>query len=143
MITPKLGAARATRQASWLFLIVLTALGGCATRTVQNSGPEEPVISRPQPSTPAAPPVQALSQMLQDSRAQVDARNWQGAIVSAERGLRIDRREPELYLLLAKSYWALAELDRARQFARQGLRYINDPSTAIAMDLNDLLFALD
>lgn len=142
MITSKLGTARAVRQASWVLLVILVSLGGCAIRTVQDSEPEPPA-SRSQPSTPEAPPVQALSQMLQDSRAQLDARNWQAAIVSAERGLRINRREPELYLLLAKSYWGLAKLDRARQFARQGLRYVNDPSTPIAMGLNDLLFALD
>lgn len=140
MISSKLGAVR---QARWLLLAILVSLGGCAIQTVQDSEPEAPAESRSRPSTPESPPVQALSQMLQDSRAQLDARNWQAAIVSAERGLRINRREPELYLLLAKSYWGLADMDRARQFARQGLRYINDPGTPIAMGLNDLLFALD
>lgn len=143
MITFKVSQISTIRPRNWLLLVFLAVLGGCATRIVQESDPEEVVISRPQPSTPQAAPVQALGRMLQDSRAQLNARNWQAAIVIAERGLRIDRREPEFYLLLAKSYWALAERDRARQFARQGLRYVSDPATPIALGLHDLLSSLD
>lgn len=125
----------------WLILALLVGFSGCATQTAPDKEPE-PSVSLPQPTVSTAP-IHALSRMLQEARAQVEDRNWQAAIASAERGLRIDRREPELYLLLAKSYRGLAELDRARQFAHQGLRYISDSTRLIAIDLNSLLVGLD
>ncbi|MEX1032511.1 MAG: hypothetical protein WDZ30_04075 [Cellvibrionaceae bacterium] len=125
--------------------ICLVGLGGCAIQTVPDSDSDAtatPPVARPQPPAPV-PAVHALSRMLEECRAQVEAQQWQAAIASAERGLRIDRREPELYLLLAKSYWGLADLDRARQFARQGLRYVSGPFSPVAADLNRLLAVIE
>jgi Tfp pilus assembly protein PilF len=138
----KKAMAQRRLTATFSLVTILLGLSACATRTAPVVPPEKPPISRPQPSAPQAP-VHALNRMLQESRAQVAAGDWQAAIVSAERGLRIDRREPELYLLLATSYWELADGDRARQFARQGLRYVVDPRSLVAEKLNDLLIVLE
>lgn len=82
----------------------------------------------PDSSTQVTPPAQrspnaAVQSLANQSRAHYNARNYQGAIATAERGLRIDRRSPELYLLLAQSYLQLAKPQQAEQFAQQGLRY--------------------
>ncbi|MGQ9425387.1 tetratricopeptide repeat protein [Gilvimarinus sp. F26214L] len=121
-------------------LALLVLLGGCAVRPiVESPEPEQPEVSRPGSPAPSAAPVQALNRMLEDARTLVAAGDWQGAIVNAERGLRIDRREPELYLLLATSYRGLAQLDRARQFARQGLRYVGDSTGPVALALQEMV----
>lgn len=140
------GARRkASRCASgllcWVLWGLLVALGGCATQTVDQSrsGNNAP---RPQPTVSRSAD-QALTQLIAESRAQVASRDWQAAIATAERGLRIERREPELYLLLALGYQGLAENARAVQFARQGLRYAPDPASRVAGSLNQLLLALD
>lgn len=49
--------------------------------------------------------------------------DYQAAIATAERGLRINRRSADLYLVLAQSYLKLGQPDRARSFVEQGLRY--------------------
>lgn len=45
------------------------------------------------------------------------------AIEFAERGLRIDRKESRLYLVLAEAYRSKANNKQSRYFAKQGLRY--------------------
>ena len=76
--------------------------------------PEEP----PQASSTAA-----VVALIDQARQTYERGQYQTSIAQAERGLRIDRREAEFYLLLAQSYQRLGQDDRARQFARQGLRY--------------------
>lgn len=65
----------------------------------------------------------AVVSLIDQSRLAYEEGNYQGAIAAAERGLRIDRREPELYLVLAQSYLDLSQPEQARQFADQGLRH--------------------
>ena len=98
---------------------------------------EDPAII--EPDEEVAPPVvprtnPAVQSLVNQSRAQYNARNYQSAIATAERGLRIDRRTPELYLLLAQSYVQLAMPQQAEQFARQGLRY-SQAGSAVAEGL--------
>ncbi|HMW70483.1 MAG TPA: tetratricopeptide repeat protein, partial [Cellvibrionaceae bacterium] len=57
------------------------------------------------------------------AQAAYQAGNYQTAISTAERGLRIDRRAPALYLVMAQSYLALNQPTQAAQFANQGLRF--------------------
>jgi hypothetical protein len=45
------------------------------------------------------------------------------AIVLAERGLRVDRKEPRFYQVLASAYNTLANPLQSVYFAKQGLRY--------------------
>jgi Tfp pilus assembly protein PilF len=129
------------RSFGFSIVMVCFGLAGCATYSPSPAPEHEPPpVARPAPSMPEQP-VRAVDRLLQDSRSQLAARDWQAAIASAERGLRIDRREAELYLLLAQAYHGLGDLDRSVQFARQGLRHVTSERSAVARALNDLAAA--
>lgn len=81
----------------------------------------EPEAQTPAPVQPSTNP--AVTSLTNQARAQYNTRDYQAAIATAERGLRIDRRSPELYLIIAQSYVQLAMPQRAEQFVQQGLRY--------------------
>lgn len=117
-------------------------IAGCSTYTQQPQNPppvvnkpgviepNQPVILKPQPgSVPnaPAPAVAALNpaalSLAKQARQQYQSLDYQGAIATAERGLRIERRSAELYLVLAQSYIQLALPDKARMFVQQGLRF--------------------
>ncbi len=88
--------------------------------------PVEPVIPEAVPQTRAPIPVassNATASLVSQARAQYQAKNYQGAIAIAERALRIDRRAPDVYLILAQSYMQLANTQLALQFVQQGIRY--------------------
>lgn len=130
------------RHNACCILAASLVLAGCASGPVQEvNGPSSPG-SRVSPPV-RRPAVDALQELLGEAREQAMVGNWAGAIASAERGLRIDRRQPELYLLLARSYRALGRPDRARQFAGQGLRYIADPADPVAVKLMRLITELE
>lgn len=83
--------------------------------------------NRPRPAS-AAPATNravsgALGSLVSQAQAAYQAGNYQTAISTAERGLRIDRRAPALYLVMAQSYLALNQAAQAAQFANQGLRF--------------------
>lgn len=85
-------------------------------------------LERPEDDTTAEEPstdsgTAAVVSLIDQARLAYERGEYDVAIAVAERGLRIDRREPELYLLLAQSYQHLARPDRAGQFAQQGMRY--------------------
>lgn len=90
-----------------------------------------PVVVKPQPGAvaplPAPAPAVVLNpaalSLVQQARRQYRAQDYQGAIATAERGLRIDRRAADLYLLLAESYVQLGQSDKARLFVQQGQRF--------------------
>ncbi len=136
------------RNFSVIFLLSIVAqLGGCGSNVkpqpsapvVDSVIPIEPSIVTtpevssapivlapvtPQIQTPAPSPASnAIASLAVQARAQYQAKNYQAAIAIAERGLRIDRRAPELYLLLAQSYFQLANTPLALQFVQQGIRY--------------------
>lgn len=146
-----------------LLVIVLLAaivqLSGCATTGEQESSvpvidksvpaektdvilPEKPPIPA-EPPAPApqartvAPVGNAVVSLAAQARAQYAAKNYQSAVATAERGLRIDRRAPELYLILAQSYVQLANTQLAQQFVQQGIRY-SQAGTEIAQSLLSL-----
>lgn len=125
------------------FLLVLSA---CATRPIEVDLP--PATDIPREEAEAAPPQPpqgadlAVNQLLTDARRHLVAQNWEAASASAERGLRIDRREPELYLVLARAYLGLADPHRALEFVRQGLRYANNDSSPVTVDLKRLQASL-
>ena len=120
----------------------LLVIAGCATspqpapqpspvfNKPRVSEPSQPVIVKPQPGAvpvASAPAVTALNpaalSLAKQARQQYQALNYQGAIATAERGLRIERRAPELYLILAQSYIQLSLPEKARMFMQQGLRF--------------------
>ena len=65
----------------------------------------------------------AVVKLLSQARLQYRYGEYQYAVRTAERGLRIDRSQSEWYLILAESYLKLGSSGNAQQFARQGLRY--------------------
>ena len=65
----------------------------------------------------------AVADLLSQARLQYRYGEYQYAVRTAERGLRIDRGQSEWYLILAESYLKLGSSGNAQQFARQGLRY--------------------
>lgn len=128
-------------------ILMLTQLVGCASHT--RTQPSPPVVEKSEPTPPQVvkppekpvesvtpPPVvpqthapapaatsNATTSLVAQARAQYQAKNYQGAIATAERALRIDRRSPEVYLVLAQSYVQLANKQLALQFVQQGIRY--------------------
>lgn len=124
-------------------LVSVLVMVGCSTHQqtpqgpapvvdrVPTAKPSEPVVVQPQPSavpqTPVTPPVQSLSPATQSlarqARGQYQQQDYQGAIATAERGLRIERHAAELYLVLAQAYVQLGQEQKANLFAQQGLRY--------------------
>lgn len=128
-----------------ILLAALVQLTGCATNMQQQ--PEPPVIEKsepaakpevqvpikpPAPLTPlpvtpqtktVAPVGNAVASLITQARGQYAAKNYSAAVATAERGLRIDRRAAELYLVLAQSYVQLANTQLAKQFVQQGIRY--------------------
>ena len=88
--------------------------------------PVDPIIPEAVPQARAPIPVassNATASLVSQARAQYQAKNYQGAIAIAERALRIDRRAPDVYLILAQSYMQLANPQVALQFVQQGIRY--------------------
>jgi len=90
--------------------------------------PNEPPVVQPQPgAVPKPVPTVALNPAAQSlakqARQQYLAQDYQGAIATAERGLRIERRAADLYLVLAQSYVQLALPEKAKMFVQQGLRF--------------------
>lgn len=128
-------------------VFILTQLVGCATNVkpqatpavIEKSEPAaKPEVKQPEKSVePVAPPPavpqtqaptpvassNATASLVSQARAQYQAKNYQGAIAIAERALRIDRRSPDVYLILAQSYVQLANTQLALQFVQQGIRY--------------------
>jgi tetratricopeptide (TPR) repeat protein len=122
-------------------LLVLGVLAGCAGPGVRDLPPviesgetrespwpqeELPPVSPPQeqaPETPPAMPNSAVTSLINQSRSLYNSHDYSAAIAAAERGLRIDRRAPELYLVIAQSYVQLGQSAQAEQFVQQGLRY--------------------
>lgn len=127
----------------WPLLLLLSA---CAGPLIQPPAEEDrsetqaPTAEKEPASTPERGS-SAVASLTQTARNAYQSGDYTSAIASAERGLRIDRREPELYLLLAQSYLALARPAQAEQFARQGLRH-SGSDTWVSQALRTLLNGL-
>lgn len=129
-------------------ITLLSFLAGCTAQHLQ-PGTQSTVPNRdnlpPAPTNEVPPPSrgnQAVYDLINNSQAAFDKGDWQGAIAMAERALRIDRRNPAIYLIIAKSYRALGENAQALQFVEQGLRYTGDTDTDNARELEWLDRAL-
>ena len=130
----------------------LLAIAGCTTTSVTSTPPTpapttkpqvqpgQPAVVQPQPGAvpapvPAAPALNpAALSLAKQARNQYHAQDYQGAIATAERGLRIERRAAELYLVMAQSYIQLAMPGKAKMFVQQGLRFA-PPGSDVAMGL--------
>lgn len=107
-----------------LLSLILLLLAGCVGHMVHTPEPQVETVEQVPERNPA------VDGLIEQAGLAYQSGDYQGAIASAERGLRIDRREPALYLLLARSYLELAQPRQADEFARQGLRY-STPGTVL------------
>lgn len=126
-------------------LVCMTLLvGGCQSNHPSTGRLYRPAVVEPRPaaenpSEQARAPVRAtvepikakgvIQALQQQGRLQLQQTQWREAIVTGERGLRVDRREASFYWLLARAYQGLDEMAEAAEFARQGLRYAPRGST--------------
>jgi len=121
-----------------LLFVAISAFTGCVTKAPSPPPiddkpviltPAEPAVVQPpiavvpKPAPVIAVPNPAVQSLARQARAQYQARDYQGAIATAERGLRIERRAADLYLVLAQSYVQLALPEKAKMFVQQGLRF--------------------
>lgn|GEM_PF-1538462 len=84
--------------------------------------PQGMAVVRPvYPTASAESPLKA--RLLRQSEEQLAQKKWANAIESAERGLRIDRKEPLFYDVLAVAYSESGNRTQSVLFARQGLLY--------------------
>ncbi len=123
---------------------MLLLLAACSRQ--QTVSPERVVEPR-RIVIPASPPDSpslkaSVSTLLKRIEASYSRGQWSLAIAEAERGLRMARRQPELYFWLARSHWRLGHGEDARHFIRLGLRYTEDDS-AVERRLLRLLAELD
>ncbi len=103
-------------------------------------------VPAPDTAEPTPPPVlqpinPAVTSLINQSRAQYNSRDYAAAVATAERGLRIDRRAPELYLVIAQSYLQQGQTTQAEQFAQQGLRHAQpgSPVSSALQRVRDIL----
>ncbi len=67
-------------------------------------------------------------QLLDQSQQKYQQGDLEIAITLAERGLRLDRKEPVFYQVLSQAYEQLGDKTQSQRFAKQGLRYAQQGS---------------
>lgn len=80
-------------------------------------------VQRPEPEVEVPRTPSAVDTLLNSARRQYDAGQYEAAIATAERALRMERGNAEIYLVIGHSYLALLQTEMAGQFARQGLAF--------------------
>lgn len=125
-----------------LLSILLT---GCVSQSSLYSDPAASEVGRnslpPEPQDNVLPDARtssAVANLVSTSQQHYNNGAWDAAIAAAERALRIERRDPNIYLLLAKSYRAIGDTGQALQFLEQGLRYVNSANAVTARELDQL-----
>lgn len=110
-------------------------------------------VPQPKPSAPANSDIRpgdsevamgaasAVNELLDEAWEYHDNGEYERALAVAERALRVDRRNAEVYLVMADSNYQLYRNDRARQLASQGLNYAERGSSTYRR-LQDLLSRL-
>ena len=98
---------------------------GAAKSGVAANSQEQTEVASLSPVRPDAQKtaVPIVGRLVAQANRQVGAAEYKKAINTAERGLRINRKEPRLYLALAKAYRGLSNARQSSYFASQGLRY--------------------
>lgn len=110
------------------------------TQPLSTEPTNEPVVTSER--SPVVTPekrtvIPAVDNMVRLCEQSLSARQWPKAIAYAERGLRMDRKEPRFYWTLAVAYQQLNNVEKSKRFANQGLRYANQGSP-VARDLTRL-----
>ena len=123
-----------------LVIVAACTSGPVPVRDITSQSSEQLAVQSGQPSIPAssapeiAPsivqpdlePVPLNDTLKQQAEQSLQQQRWQQAILFAERGLRVNRKEPFFYWVLSTAYQQLSEIQKSIDFARQGLRYITD-----------------
>jgi len=158
----KIGGILVKTKHSLVIVTLVMATSGCVPLQT-SSGPAAPVDSRSIPASPSFPgkaeaePVEeippkkiapaqqtispaqrAVSALLQEGWAYYGAENYDRSIAIAERAQRLDPRRAEVYLLLAKSYFAIGQSQLAEQLGQRGLSFSQSDVT-IRRKLQSLL----
>lgn len=93
-------------------------------------GQNEERVKPVTPDVPASETALPIKQKLLEQSTQALANNQhKSAIAIAERGLRVDRKEPRFYQVLAAAYASLKDKKQSTFFAKQGLRYAKKGSS--------------
>lgn len=113
------------------YLLIALYLVSCTSGPV----PVRDTVTVPDSSDPSlretpgkTAPVPLSSELKQRAEQNLQHRRWEQAILLAERGLRIDRKEPFFYWVLSTAYQQLSKIQQSIDFARQGLRYVSGDS---------------
>lgn len=121
-----------------LFLFVVTACSSTtgpvviresSTPVLTKDGRNVDVDNKPATAQPVAPSrvnttIPVVEKLIVQSNQELSNKRYEQAINLAERGLRINRKEPRLYLALAKSHKGEGNRQQSVYFAKQGLRYV-------------------
>ncbi len=134
------------RLSGWYQLcgcLMLLSLAACSRQQIVSP---ERIVEPRRVVIPASPPDSpslkaSVSSLLGRIEASYSRGQWPLAIAEAERGLRMARRKPELYLWLARSHWRLGHVEEARHFTQLGLRY-TEVDSAVERRLQGLLTEL-
>lgn len=97
-----------------------------------------PVTDNAKPQREASSSASAVTSLVNQAYEEYIGERYSRAIALAERGLRINRRSPELYLILAQCYWKQLLPTQSKQFAQKGLRYSRKDSEIYGL-LSNLL----
>ncbi len=133
-----------------LFLLLSLLLSACSSTpvSVETAGHANQADERPgSVSETVAPPARGLPQISKPSEQretlsvsaqvysgalqQLEQGRWHEAVETAERGLRIDRHNAQLYWVLSHCYAELGDPARSRGFAQQGLSYLGESDRAL------------
>jgi len=139
----KLGLARGAVALVLLWVAGCSSVGPLAP--IEDIAP--PVSAQPPQQPPAQPAVPsgvnaAVAQLLTSGWGQLERGELRAALSSAERAQRLDRFNPEVYLLIATTHYRAAALPLANNIARQGQSYAAAGS-AIAKQLEALLAVIN
>jgi Tfp pilus assembly protein PilF len=112
--------------------VVIRDAGAVSSTPAGSAGPAEKRQSVVRPVAPeklngsTASPLK--TKLIAQSEKKLIDNDPKAAIILAERGLRIDRKEPRFYQVLASAYDALSNPSQSVYFAKQGLRYAKNGS---------------
>jgi len=120
--------------------------GGATQPPPPRPTPTPPPVVEQQPSGPQiAPSVSApvsgngaVMNLLEEAWRLNRAREYDRSNAVAERAMRIDHAEPEVYLVMASNYFSMMQLQLAEQLVRQGLP-LSGQKQGVKADLQSLL----
>ncbi|GAB2190438.1 tetratricopeptide repeat protein [Sessilibacter sp. MAH2] len=104
-------------------------------QTQENSS-SAPTNKAPAPTQAPSQQLALLNSKLYQANQALDQGKPEKAIEIAEQSLRLDRSDARFYLILSEAHWVMGNYDLARNFARQGLRYVRPSQTDIKQKLH-------